>query len=297
MPEQPKRLGRGLDAILDALGTPDEQPLEIIALNPKDIKPNPFQPRKDFDSEKAREAFEDLKASISSKGLIQPVTVRQVEGRFELIAGERRLRACQELGLESIPVHILKVETDVDMMEMALIENLQRDNLNPMEEAEAYALLAEKYNLSHEVIASNIGKSRAAITNTMRLLKLPAEVKLAIKNLVLSAGHARALLGLSSEKELVNVFQVIKRQNLSVRETENYVRKLKEKKNHPTQKAAKKQTKSVYVRKSEETLMSRLGTRVQIKPGKKKGIIEVEYFDSDDLERIIELIMQIDSGE
>ncbi len=290
MPDTPKRLGRGLDAILDSLGSSDSETPLLITISPAQIRPNPFQPRKDFDSEKAVQAFEDLKASIKAKGLIQPVTVREVDGEYELIAGERRLRACQELGLDAIPIHILEVDNDVDMMELALIENLQRDNLNPLEEAEAYQLLAEKYELSHGEIAGNIGKSRAAITNTMRLLKLPDAVKSALKNLVISAGHARALLGLESEKEIVNVFQAVRRQNMSVRETENYVKKLKTKSPATEKKPARPQTKSVFVRKSEEVLMTVLGTRVQIKPGKQKGIIEVEYFGDEDLERLIELL-------
>jgi len=289
MPDKPKRLGRGLDAILDTLGNSSESSTSTTSIDPKQIRPNPFQPRKDFDSEKAVQAFEDLKASIKSKGLIQPVTVREVDGEFELIAGERRLRACQELGLETIPIHILEVDNDVDMMEIALIENLQRDNLNPLDEAEAYSLLAEKYKLSHEEIADNIGKSRAAITNALRLLRLPADIKLALKNLVVSAGHARALLGLNSEKEIINAFQQVRRYNMSVRETENFVKKIKNKTSAPPKKPAKTQTKSVFVRKSEETLMTILGTRVKIKPGKKKGTIELEYFGDDDLERLIDL--------
>jgi len=293
MPDKPKRLGRGLDAILDSLGAPSEQSSSLIMVSPGDIRPNPFQPRKDFGSEKAVQAYEDLKASIKSKGLIQPVTVREVNGEFELIAGERRLRACQDLGLDSIPVHILKVDTDVDMMELALIENLQRDNLNPLEEAEAYLLLADKYKLSHEEIAGNIGKSRAAITNSMRLLKLPGEIKIALKNLVISAGHARALLGLETKKEMVNIFQQVRRNNMSVRETENYVKKLKEKTLAPSKRIAKPQKKSVYITKSEETLMTVLGTRVQIKSGKKKGIIEVEYFGDEDLVRLLDLFQSL----
>jgi len=175
-------------------------------------------------------------------------------------------------------------------MELALIENLQRDNLNPLEEAEAYSLLAEKYDLSHEEIAGNIGKSRAAVTNAMRLLKLPADIKIALKNMVLSAGHARALLGLKTEKEMINVFQQIRRNNMSVRETENYVKKLKTK--VPVSAKKKKTTpkKSVFITKSEETLMTILGTRVHIKAGPKKGIIEVEYFGDEDLERLLELL-------
>ncbi len=296
MPEQPKRLGRGLDAILDSLGaSEDTSASQEVTVSPALIRPNPLQPRKDFESEKAVQAFEDLKASIKAKGLIQPVTVRQVDGEYELIAGERRLRACQALGLESIPIHILEVDTDMDMMELALIENLQRDNLNPLEEAEAYQLLADNYELSHEEIAGNLGKSRASITNTMRLLKLPAEIKVSLKNLIISAGHARALLGLDSETEMINVFQIVRRKNLSVRETENYVKNLKSKNSALEKKPAKAQTKSVFVRRSEEALMTVLGTRVQIKPGKKKGTIEMEYFGDEDLERLIELLESVKS--
>lgn len=296
MPETPKRLGRGLDAILDSLGAPQESSSIMLSVSPHDIRPNPFQPRKDFKSEKAVEAFQDLKASIKAKGLIQPVTVREVNGEYELIAGERRLRACQELGLESIPIHILVVDTDVDMMELALIENLQRDNLNPLEEAEAYSLLADKYDLSHEEIAGNIGKSRAAITNAMRLLKLPDEVKAALKNLVISAGHARALLGLDSQKEMVNAFQQVRRSSMSVRETENYVKRLKDKEPvAPEMKKKPSPKKPVFITRSEEALMTVLGTRVQIKAGKKKGIIEVEYFGDDDLERLLDLFESLKS--
>jgi ParB family chromosome partitioning protein len=289
MPEKPKRLGRGLEAILDTLNDPKEVHSSTALVAPDDIKPNPFQPRKDFDSEKAVQAFQDLKASIRSKGLVQPVTVRLVNGEYELIAGERRLRACQELGLETIPVHILEVNSDVDMMELALIENLQRDNLNPLEEAEAFSLLAEKYDLSHEEIAGSIGKSRAAVTNAMRLLKLPQGIKVALKNLVISAGHARAFLGLESSQEMIHAFELVKRQSLSVRETEAYIKKLKSGKNAPEKKAAPSQKKSAFIRKSEEALMTMLGTRVQIKAGAKKGRIEVEYFGDEDLERLLEL--------
>ncbi|NQV30466.1 MAG: ParB/RepB/Spo0J family partition protein [Candidatus Marinimicrobia bacterium] len=295
MPDKPKRLGRGLDAILDSLGTSHDQSSTVLSVAPNLISPNPFQPRKDFSSEKALSAFHDLKASIKSKGLIQPITVREVGGEYELIAGERRLRACQELGLESIPIHILKVDSDVDMMELALIENLQRDNLNPLEEAEAYALLVDKYALSHEEIAGNIGKSRAAVTNSMRLLKLPAEIKAALNNLLVSAGHARALLGLDSEKEMVNAFQHIRRNDMSVRETEKFVKKLKEKSQAPAKKVQPASKKTVFITRSEEALMTVLGTRVQIKAGKKKGVIEVEYFGDEDLERLLDLFDSLKS--
>jgi len=289
MPDPPRRLGRGLDAILDNLATSQEQLSSASVVAPGDVKPNPFQPRKDFKSAKAVEAFQDLKASIKAKGLVQPITVRVVDGEYELIAGERRLRACQELGLESIPIHILKVDSDIDMMELALIENLQRDNLNPLEEAEAFLFLADKYDLSHEEIAKNIGKSRAAVTNAMRLLKLPQEIQIAVKNLVISAGHARAILGLNGSKEMVNAFEQIKRHAMSVRETEAYIKKLKEPSETSEKKTTKPKTKSAYIRKSEEALMTVLGTRVNIKGGPQKGVIQVEYFGDEDLERLLEL--------
>jgi len=293
VPDKP-RLGRGLDAILGTLDESQGGQIDggLLLIPPELIDPNPFQPRKDFDSPKALEAFEDLKASIASKGLVQPITVRKADDRYQVIAGERRLRACKDLGVKAIPAYIMNVESDVDMMELALIENLQRDNLNPLEEAEAFSLLSGKYDMSHEEIAASIGKSRAAITNTLRLLKLPPEIKTALKNLKISAGHARAILGLATSKEQVNVFHHVVRKDLSVRETEGYIQKLKQK--SPSVSKQKPQTKSVYVRKSEEQLMDLLGTRVTIKPGRKKGFIEVEYYSQDDLERIIDLLNELE---
>jgi len=288
------RLGRGIDAILDSLdeGQVQEPGGHIVYLAPAEVAPNPFQPRKDFDSDKARETLDDLKASIEAKGLVQPITVRLVEDGYQVIAGERRLRACKELGMESIPAYILQVREDVDMMELALIENLQRDNLNPLEEAEAYSLLSGKYDLSHEDIAKNIGKSRVTITNSLRLLKLPPEIKTAIKTLQISAGHARAILGIETSKEQIHAFHHIQRAHLSVRETEKYINKIKKKTvgSRPKRKAS---TKSLYIRKVEEELMTLLGTRVVIKPGRKKGIIEVEYYSQEDLERLVELLSEL----
>ncbi len=290
MPEKP-RLGRGIDAIL---GTLDDQQAAtpqtgLLQIPPDIIDANPFQPRKDFDSDKARDAFSDLKASIEAKGLVQPITVRRVGERYQVIAGERRLRACQELGMAAIPAYVMDVSEDVDMMELALIENLQRDNLNPLEEAEAYSLLSGKYDMSHEEIAAGIGKSRAAVTNALRLLKLPPEIKTALKTLKISAGHARALLALENSREQIHVFQLLLRKGLNVRETEALVARLKKK---PGRNPGKVKTKPPFLRKSEEVLMGRFGTRVNIRSGRKKGVIEIEYFSQDDLERLIELLLE-----
>lgn len=293
MPEK-SRLGRGIDAILDTLdsGQLQEPAVHIVYVSPNSVEPNPFQPRQDFESDRAKEAFEDLKASIKSKGLVQPITVRQTEEGYQVIAGERRLRACKELGMESIPAYILQVTEDVDMMELALIENLQRDNLNPLEEAEAYSMLSGKYDLSHEEIADSIGKSRAAITNGLRLLKLPPEVKTGVKNLSISAGHARAILGLENTREQIHAYQHIVRTNMSVRETEAYINKLKNK-GGTTSTKTKTRTKPLYIRQVEEELMTLLGTRVVVKPGRKKGVIEVEYYSQEDLERLVELLSEL----
>jgi len=282
-----RRLGQGLSALLSSYQ--EEQPavsggVEQIPI--EQIQPNPFQPRKAFD----RDSLEELKASIKEKGLVQPITVRPVDGGYELIAGERRWRACKELGMREIPAYIMQVDTAVDMMELALIENLQRDNLNPLEEAEAYSLLHGKYQLSHDDIGRHLGKSRAAITNTLRLLKLPPEIKQGLRNLTISAGHARALLGLESSRTQVNVYRRILREKLSVRETERLIGRLK--------KARGSATKKVQVRRVdaelgmlEERLRDKLGTKVKITKGPSKGTISIEYYGAEDLNRIIELIL------
>ncbi len=292
-PDNKKRLGQGLAAIIQNYRTLDE---EIGAPGDTDsfrqipiakIKPNPFQPRQAFD----QESLNELAASIEAKGLVQPITVRPVDGAYELIAGERRWRAVKQLGWDEIPAYLLEVSSEVDMLELALIENLQRQNLNPLEEAEAYRLLIDKYSISQETLGQSLGKNRSTVTNTLRLLKLPEEIKRSLRNLQISAGHARAILGLENSHQQLNLWRRILKKSLSVRETEAAVRQAM--KNHsPSSSVSLSGTKSIYVRNLEERWMTVFGTRVSIKPGRKQdqGKIEIEYYSAEDLARLMEII-------
>ncbi|MCF7800958.1 MAG: ParB/RepB/Spo0J family partition protein [Candidatus Marinimicrobia bacterium] len=292
--KQPKkRLGQGLQAIIQSYQSPDEDVdtgalSSSVARIPIDaIIPNPFQPRQDFDAE----ALEELAASLEAKGMVQPITVRQVEDHYEIVAGERRWRAAKSLGWDEIPAYLLEVDSDVDMMELALIENLQRQNLNPVEEGEAYRLLIDKYGISQEKLGESLGKNRSTVTNTLRLLKLPDEIKRSLRNLQISAGHARALLGVEDARQQVNLWRRIIKEALSVRETETLVRRLSQKsKSYPE--TTRGATKSIFVRNVEERLMTVFGTRVQLKQANKKGKgrIEIEYYSADDLERLLEIM-------
>lgn len=289
-----KRLGQGLAAIIQSYQDPDDEAENRAGFNSVNtldidkIVPNPFQPRQDFDPE----ALAELAASIAAKGLVQPITVRPVEDHYELIAGERRWRAVKSLGWTEIPAYLLEVDSDVDMMELALIENLQRQNLNPIEEAEAYSLLIEKYDITQEKLGESLGKNRTTVTNTLRLLKLPEEIKRSLRILQISAGHARSLLGVENPQQQTNLWRRIIKEGLNVRETEALVRKISEKKSTSQPGALPGSTKSVYARNLEERLMNIFGTRVQLKQtsGRNKGRIEIEYYSADDLERLLEII-------
>lgn len=293
-----KRLGQGLAAIIQSYQSPEDDndagalSGSVTRISIDAIVPNPFQPRQDFDAE----ALDELAASLEAKGLVQPITVRPVEDHYELIAGERRWRAAKSLGWTEIPAYLLEVDSDVDMMELALIENLQRQNLNPVEEAEAYRLLIDKYGISQEKLGESLGKNRSTVTNTLRLLKLPEDIKRSLRNLQVSAGHARALLGVENPRQQVNIWRRILKEALSVRETENLVRKLSQKvKSQPD--SAPGVTKSIFVRNVEERLMTVFGTRVQLKQANKKdkGRIEIEYYSSADLERLLEIMENLRS--
>ena len=291
MPEVPKRLGRGLDAILDSLGAPEESSVSSLSVSPNDIRPNPFQPRKDFDSDKAVQAFEDLKASIKSKGLIQPITVREVNGEYELIAGERRLRACQELGLETIPIHILTVDKDVDMMELALIENLQRDNLNPLEEAEAYHRLIQEFHYTQEKVAEKIGKNRSTIANLLRLRNLPEIIKEGIVNQQIAMGHARALLGVEPEEAQIRLFHKVVEKHLSVRETEKLVNNTK--KIAENIQAEENGSDKQFLDQTSKLLSERIKSRVHIRKKGEKGKIEINFKTKNEFQNLIQILSSV----
>lgn len=282
-----KRLGKGLGAIIPEFPQGIDLSNQIAEIEVEKVQVNPNQPRKEFNPQ----AMEELKQSIREKGIIQPITVRQKEDGFELIAGERRLRACIELEHNSIPAYVLPVTSDVEMMEMALIENIQRENLNPVEEAQAYQLLVNTFNLSHEDIAQKVGKERSTITNSLRLLSLPDEILRDLKDQKLSAGHARPIITIPNREQQLNLWRKIKRDALSVRATELLVKKMStapEKKPPAGKPAPDKRYKPL-----EDRLMHIVGSRVKIR-GKERGVIEIEYYSKEDLGRLIELFELIE---
>jgi len=280
-----KRLGKGLDALIPSYATDDRHIDGAVPL--AQIIPNRNQPRQEFNLEK----MEELTASIKENGILQPLTVRELEGgNFELIAGERRLRAAKDAGLETVPVYILSVDADVEMMEYALVENIQRVDLKPLEKAEGYAILSGKYDLSQDDIAKRVGKSRPAITNALRLLKLPPEIKSSLNSGKISTGHALAILGLRKSLQMMTLHQKVVREELSVRQTEALVKKYSEsfKNNLKVKIVAPKQSDVIHI---ENELISLLGTKVAIKKNQKgKGKIQIEFYSENDFQRILEII-------
>ncbi|MGK9369017.1 ParB/RepB/Spo0J family partition protein [Melioribacter sp. Ez-97] len=307
-------LGRGLDALInpqvkDKLDAPvavsgkdipkdDGKSYDILAkISVNQIYPNPYQPRTNFEPQ----ALEELKLSILQNGLIQPVTVRRIDkDKYELISGERRLRACKEIGLKEIPAYIIKVDTKEAMLALSLIENIQREKLNPIEIAVAYKRLRDECNLSHEEIAERVGKDRTTITNFIRLLKLPEPIQQSLINNKISNGHARALINLSNPKLQLQIHDKILKQNLSVRKVEELVRKLNDLKNGKDKKekfSSSVTTASASQRNIEERLQRILGTKVHCNVKKDgAGQIVIEFYSNDELERLFELFEIINSN-
>ena len=285
-----KRLGKGLEALITSYTTKDGDRYLDGAVPIEQIIANRNQPRQDFNPKEMQELTDSIKAN----GILQPLTVRDLEdGKFELIAGERRLRSAREAGLETVPVYILSVEADVEMMEYALIENIQRVDLNPIEEAEGYAILCGKYNLAQEEIAKRVGKSRPAIANALRLLKLPPEIRSALKSGDISAGHARAILGVRKSLQMMTLYQKVIRSRLNVRQTEELVKNIAE-----SSKELKKIQKSVprnsEIVQIENNLISKFGTKVVIQKKRGgKGKIQIEFYSDSDLQRILDILTDI----
>ena len=280
-----KRLGKGLDALIPSYAT-DDSPIDGAVPITKIIS-NRNQPRQEFNPDQ----MDELTSSIKENGILQPITVRELNnGNFELIAGERRLRAAKDAGLETVPVYILSVDADVEMMEYALVENIQRVDLSPLEEAEGYAILSGKYDLSQDEIAKRVGKSRPTIANALRLLKLPPEIKSSLKSGKITAGHARAILGLRKSLQMMTLHQKVIRENLSVRDTENLVKKYSESFRSEL-KVTKANPRASDIVNIENELISQLGTKVFIQKSKQgKGKIQIEFYSENDLQRIIEII-------
>lgn len=275
-----KGLGKGINALFANLEAEEET---VQELKIKDLRPNPYQPRKVFDPG----AIEELKESIIQHGILQPIIVRKSIKGYEIVVGERRFRAAKEAGLKSVPA-VIRELTDEQMMELALLENLQREDLTPIEEAKAYQSLIEHLHITQEELAKRLGKSRPHIANHVRLLSLPPVVQDYISEGKLSMGHGRALLGLKKKDKMEPLAEKILKEKLNVRQVEQLVQQLNEPVSRETKKS--KEEKDIFIRERETYLREKLGTSVVIKQQKKKGKIEIEFFSKEDLDRILELL-------
>jgi ParB family chromosome partitioning protein len=279
-------LGKGLGALISV--SPALRSAELVAgeavqqIPLGSIVPSPLQPRHEF----AREALEELTDSIRQRGIIQPLIVRPVGDKFELIAGERRWRAAQEVGLREAPA-IVRPATDLEVLELSLIENLQRADLNPIEEAQAYARLASEFGMGQEEIAEKVGKSRASVANSMRLLDLDPQVQIWVEQNLLSVGHAKVLLGVKAHEEQRLLADKILRQSSTVRATERMVARHLGKVAGTRRKKQTVQVTSALLSDLENQLQEHLATRVTIHHGEKRGRIEIEYYGESDLDRIV----------
>lgn len=270
-------LGKGLNAFFPDIDEKDEAAIQEIPI--RDCRPNPYQPRKTFHAD----AIEELKESILQHGIIQPLIVRKSIKGYEIVVGERRYRAAKEAGLKTIPV-VIKDLSDDKMMELALLENLQREDLTPIEEAHAYSNLMNELNMTQEQLSKRLGKSRSHIANIVRLLTLPDQVIAYINNGELSMGHGRALLGLKDKDKLIPFVNKIRKEKLNVRQVEQLIVQL----NKKQVKKKEKPKKDIFLQERESILRERFGTSVTIQRGKRKGKIEIEFYSDEDLERIIE---------
>ena len=276
-----KALGKGINALIPDFeeGVPEAEKSLATDLLIDEISPNHLQPRNYFDDKK----LNDLMSSIKEHGVLQPVVVQKVDAGFELIVGERRWRASKKLGLKKIPAVIREVN-DEQSLEIAIIENIHRQDLNPIEEAEAYARLSNEFELTQEMVAEKVGKSRTAVANILRLLKLSRNIKEDLISEKISMGHARALLGLEESKQMETLRNEIIKQDLTVRQTESRVNKLK--KGVLDKPITQKINKDIFTKDLEKDLARRLGTKVNILPKKNGGKLIVTYYSDDDLERI-----------
>ncbi|MGM7637464.1 ParB/RepB/Spo0J family partition protein [Bacillus sp. Hm123] len=278
-----KGLGKGINAIFKDLEPENEEAVKEVRL--KELRPNPYQPRKVFNEE----AIEELKASIIEHGILQPIIVRQSIKGYEIVVGERRFRAAKAAELDKVPVVVRKL-SDQQMMEMALLENLQREDLTTIEEATAYQTLMERLDFTQEQLAKRMGKSRSHIANYIRLLTLPEQVQQYIMDGKLSMGHGRALVGLKNKEKISQVADQTVKEHLNVRQLEKLIQQMNE--NVPRETLSSKQEKHPLLKEREEVLRERFGTAVHIKQmkDKQKGKIEIEFLSVDDLNRILDLL-------
>ena len=277
-------LGKGLGALLPEIG--QAEPKTLLYCGIEEIIPNRSQPRKRFDESKLQELAE----SIKEKGILEPLIVRRTDQGYELMVGERRWRAAQKAGLKEVPVLVKEVERG-EALEISLIENLQREDLNPIEAAEAFKHLIEEFNISQEDLSKRIGKDRTTIANTLRLLKLPMEVKDELLQNRITSGHARAILSLESKEKQKELCVLIIKKGLSVREAEALAIRWSEKPKKTVTPVKKRGDLESQLGSLQDSLRKYLGTKVQIMPKGKRGKIEIEYYSHEDLERIVEAIL------
>ena len=286
-----KALGRGLESLLpstrpvEPLGPTTLQGQAVRDLPVTEIDPNPYQTRNQFDEQ----ALNELSASVLANGLVQPIVVRPINGRYQLIAGERRWRAVQKIGREFIPAVIKQVSNE-QAMEMTIVENLQREGLNPMEEARAFDRLSREFNLTQEEMSQRTGKDRVSISNLIRLLRLPEGVQQSIEKGELTAGHAKVLLMLDAPDAILSAVQRIRAASLSVRQTEELVHRMLAPQDSENKEPAPKRVVDPNVRAAEEDLQRALGARVTIRDKKGKGKIVIEYGSIEDFDRILEAL-------
>ena len=277
-------LGRGLGALIPEMSeTLEEDGQRVFELDISEIDPNPYQPRMEFDAE----GLDELARSIQEKGIIQPITVRRFGQGYQLITGERRLRASRQIGYKTIPALVIEVSSPEEMMEISLVENIQREDLNPIDEAKAYRMLIDQCFLTQEEVSKKVGKDRSTITNMLRLLRLSGEVQDYLRDDQIAMGHARALLSLDDEKEQIEMSRKIIQEGLPVRKVEQLV------KARVTGRRAlppRARTQDPLITSYEEALQMLFGTAVRILRRKKRGKIEIEFYGDEDLERILEII-------
>jgi len=273
-------LGKGLGALIPEVETAKDEQKDFFFCDIDLIRPNRFQPRLNF----SEEDLQELTDSIKTQGILQPLLVRKNDDGYELIAGERRLRAAKRARLNQVPVVIKRVD-DNQMLEMAIVENIQRENLNPIEEAEAYHRLITQLNLTQDQASARVGKSRSAVANFLRLRQLPEQIKDSITDGSLSMGHARAILGATASTQQLAAWRAVIAKGLSVRQTETLIRHLKSEKKKP--RVSRNRTEEIYLTGLAEDLSRHFGTKIMIKKAGQKGKVEIEFYSNDDLDRLI----------
>jgi ParB family chromosome partitioning protein len=277
-------LGKGLGALIPEVQTVREPRGDYFYCDIDLIRPNRYQPRQRF----AEDELEELRDSIKEQGILQPLLVRKDKNGYELIAGERRLRAAKLAGLDQVPVVIKKI-SDSKLLEMSIVENIQRENFNPIEEAEAYHRLIAEFSLTQDQAANRVGKSRSAVANFLRLRQLPDPIKESIRDGSLSMGHARALLGITATEQQLSTWRAVVGKNLSVRQTEALIRRLKSQKKRPKVTATSSEDR--YFSEMAEELSRHFGTKVLIRKSGQRGKLEIDFYSHDDLDRLIGLLI------